>query len=1130
MKNILQQQFKAAYNRTAFITNVLRPIFQGKVKDFTIYDDKGSQPIPLTDSEKSIAKSIVKYGKLVTADERTIDLYEVIIHDNKIIERNKVSVGALIKKQIIGNNAIFVNFAYENPENKNWRFSFIAYDSVFEDGDIKTVQTNPKRYTYIFGEKEETYKTALDCFSKLADEFEIKIAKIKDAFGVEAMSKAFFDEYRDRHYKNFINHILHSNYKISAFDGDEKAIRDFVKKLLGRIVFLYFLQKKGWLGASSTNYTDGDKNFISNFFKEAKQGADFYPVWLSKLFFDTLNEKRTADNFTMPDGKVVKIPYLNGGLFERESAKYDFITFDSELFINLFEFFDQYNFTVYEDSPDDHTVAVDPEMLGHIFENLLEDNKDKGAFYTPKQIVQYMTQESLIEYLITHLKNTDKDKLSAFVKDKTSELSKDELKTIDKLLDDVKICDPAIGSGAFPMGLLQEIFGLKEKIAFELGFKVWSPATVKENIIQNSIYGVDIEKGAVDIARLRFWLSLIVDEDLPKALPNLDYKIVVGNSLVSKFEDEIIEIDWQVTAEIHNNLFGSQIQEEKEQLLREISAKQKLFFHTESKDKKKLATDIRKTKAKLLAKQLEQMIETKGFKENRGKTLNKKQLEAKLETDGWKNTLIDLKGIIQNSDLPFNHFDWKLDFPEILNPLVNENKIGFDIVIGNPPYIDSETMVNNGDEYLREVLTKRLNFTRGNWDIYIAFFEVAFDLLNSNGNMTYITPDKWISKPFGYELRKGLLNNYRVVTEAGRKVFITAKVDSIITFISKNIYSNLQVNNIIDYTINPLTNLSKDQFIEPFAFDWLFSPYIQILEKIEFSKSKLGDYTECENACATSDAYKLKDYVFDLNDEEFEKAKYLRIINTGTIDKYIDKWGNKDMTYLKDKYVNPVVDRTKFLRDFNNSYGKKSIKKKLIIKGLTLLDACLDKNGEVIPGKSTLVIASEDIKKLKYVMLILNSKLPIFYIKEKYRGSSYNQGINFSKDMINEFPFPASSKFENVFGIISDFLIMMKQISEFDILNQHVPNSHIIETFEEVIDAMVFELYFPDEFKKAGIEFLKYVERDFVPIDTIDVFEQQKEIIHEAYQKMRDKNNAIRNNIKLMKIELSELLMPILSA
>lgn len=235
------------------------------------------------------------------------------------------------------------------------------------------------------------------------------------------------------------------------------------------------------------------------------------------------------------------------------------------------------------------------------------------------------------------------------------------------------------------------------------------------------------------------------------------------------------------------------------------------------------------------------------------------------------------------------------------------------------------------------------------------------------------------------------------------------------------------------------------------------------------------------------------------------------------------------LTYLKDKYINPVVDRTIFLRDFNNSYGKKSIKKKIIIKGLTLLDGCLDFNGEVIPGKSTLVIPSDEIKKLKYVMLILNSKLPIFYIKEKYRGSSYNQGINFSKDMINELPFPINSNYENVFETIADYLVTIKQISDFDNLNPHVPNSHIIETFEEVIDAMVFELYFPSEFETAGIEFLKYAERDFKSINGLDS-ELQKEVIHDAYQKLREKNNEIRNNIKLMKIELHDLLMPILTA
>jgi type I restriction-modification system DNA methylase subunit len=216
---------------------------------------------------------------------------------------------------------------------------------------------------------------------------------------------------------------------------------------------------------------------------------------------------------------VVKIPYLNGGLFEKESTKYDFLTFPADLFSNLFEFFDQYNFTIFEDSPEEHTVAVDPEMLGHIFENLLEDNKDKGAFYTPKEIVHYMTQESLIEYLHTQIPDADRNDLENFVKNKVStgstQLSKEHKQQIDQKLDTVKICDPAIGSGAFPMGLLQEIFGLKERIAYDLGYKVWSPASVKENIIQKSIYGVDIERGAVDIARLRFWLSLIVDEEMP---------------------------------------------------------------------------------------------------------------------------------------------------------------------------------------------------------------------------------------------------------------------------------------------------------------------------------------------------------------------------------------------------------------------------------------------------------------------------------------------------------------------------------------------------------------------------------------------------------------------------------------
>ena len=372
---------------------------------------------------------------------------------------------------------------------------------------------------------------------------------VLDAFSVEKLSKAFFASYK-QHYQYFCDHLIHSKgYYLSFFNGQDKAIRDFTKKFLGRIVFLYFLQKKGWLGAKDLNYKDGDKNFMYNLFKKAKSKNIFYSQWLQQLFFETLNKQRENDDFIMPDGQTLKIPFLNGGLFEKENDKYAGIDFPEALFTGLFDLFDQYNFTIYEDDPNDHTVAVDPEMLGHIFENLLEDNKDKGAYYTPKEIVHYMCQESLKEFLSTHLPVIHKDKLDALIKNSdTNGFSDDELKEIDLQIDKVKICDPAIGSGAFPMGLLQEIFSAKQTLHFfEFGtLENFNASAVKLNIIQNSVYGVDIEKGAVDIARLRFWLSLIIDEELPKPLPNLDYKIVEGNSLVSKFEDEVVTIDWSL--------------------------------------------------------------------------------------------------------------------------------------------------------------------------------------------------------------------------------------------------------------------------------------------------------------------------------------------------------------------------------------------------------------------------------------------------------------------------------------------------------------------------------------------------------------------------------------------------------
>ena len=637
----------------------------------------------------------------------------------------------------------------------------------------------------------------------------------------------------------------------------------------------------------------------------------------------------------MPDGTVVKIPYLNGGLFEKESEKFDYLVFPNELFTDLFEFFNRFNFTIYENSPEEHTVAVDPEMLGHIFENLLEDNKDKGAFYTPKEIVQYMTQESLIEYLVTHLGESAKDDISQFVKQKNKgALTDTQFNEINNLLDTVKICDPAIGSGAFPMGLLQEIFALKERIAFDLGFIVWSPASVKENIIQNSIYGVDIEKGAVDIAQLRFWLSLIVDEDEPKPLPNLAYKIVVGNSLVGKFENEIIEIDWS-TDDTSAGLFAQDIINEKSNLLRTISDKQKQFFTADATQKITLKKEIRDLKLDILSKQLALMIATKGYQKQTGKKLTKRETEKWLETQGWIRTKEKIE-ILKLNNKSFNHFDWRLDFPEILNPIVNNNT-GFDIVIGNPPYIKEYTSKEAFDGF------RNSDYYQGKMDLWYGFACVSIDLLKENGVECFIAQNNWITSAGASIFRTKVLNEtkIKVFTDFWDfKVFKSAGIQTMIYLLKKEKpissyslkYSLLKDDSIKESELINFLNFNNDFGIdEKYNLEFDSSLYIDSLitfnnPKIDFIINKILDNdieylndSEVANGIhphydfvakkmlpKLESSYNIGDGIFGLNHYEVEKLNL----------------NSDEFQFLKRYYSNTS--------HFQKYYGKKSDDKYII--------------------------------------------------------------------------------------------------------------------------------------------------------------------------------------------------------
>lgn len=757
--------------------------------------------IPVKERNKDLVESFKQLGDVRLNDGKILALFELKLRNNVNILRNRVRLNEIVSETIDQETAHGVLSIFEQGTD-DYRFTFSAKETAYSEVDSDFVQkkTDAKRYTYLLG-KNESCKTPADRFFDLGNnKAKSDINAIQDAFSVEKLSKQFFKEYKE-YYQEFVSYLIDTeSYHKSVFKADDKAIRDFVKLLLGRLVFIQFVQKKKWLGvpASAANWHDGDVSFLYNSFKSYKNKALFYSEFLEPLFYEALNKPdRKNDLFNVTGTKV---PYLNGGLFEKGQGNTSLVNFPASYFEGLLDFFDRYNFTIDENDPEEHEVGIDPEMLGSIFENLLEDNKDKGAFYTPKEIVHYMCQESLKEYLKTYLDENEawpaeQQKaealdmhLSNFVKNKVTDgvLEFDEL--LAKALRDVKICDPAIGSGAFPMGLLTEIYrcmfvlyhAKPAKVGEVWGMKSWEPNTVKKNIIQNSIYGVDIEKGAVDIARLRFWLSLIIDEPEPHALPNLDYKIVVGNSLVSKLGDDIIDIDWTLNETSHG-LFGADLAKQKGDLLKKISKEQKEFFNPDS-DKKKLAADIRKLKIDLLITQLELMIGTKGI-ETKPNGIGKKlveQTERYLQTLGWKNSIKDLQKLKNKPELPLHFFDWKLDFPEVLNSAITD-KYGFDIVIGNPPYGARFTEID------KQFFKNRFKNKDSETESYILFIELGGRLQSNKGALWYIIPSNISTNPSYNNIRKHTLENFslKMIIDLGSNIFESASVDSCI-FAFKN--------------------------------------------------------------------------------------------------------------------------------------------------------------------------------------------------------------------------------------------------------------------------------------------------------------------------------------------------------
>ncbi|HEX2897595.1 MAG TPA: N-6 DNA methylase [candidate division Zixibacteria bacterium] len=818
---------------------------------------------------KDYVETLDRIGKYEDKDGHKLDVLVVHLKKTTSLERARASQRKFVAKYLKGSRGNELKdaalVAFVSPHEEDWRFSFVKMDYKIDPVKGKVVEefTPARRYSFLVGENENSHTAQSRLLPILENtDKNPNLSDIENAFGIEKVTKEFFEQYRELYYKvkDALERLISKDKNIRA-DFEEKGVDivDFAKKLIGQIVFLYFLQKKGWFGVEKhSNWGTGPKNFLRHLFDGSitNKYDNFFNDVLEPLFYEALAVEREADYYSK---FRCKIPFLNGGLFDPLN-NYDWVHTDvllpNVLFSNnektkqgdtgtgILDVFDRYNFTVKEDEPLEKEVAVDPEMLGKVFENLLEvkDRKSKGTYYTPREIVHYMCQESLINFLATELEGIVlRADIETLIKHGETALENDVLVNergeekgmyrfqlpdsirdralqLDEKLADIKVCDPAVGSGAFLVGMMSEIVRARVVLTEFLSSKSErGQYDFKRHAIQSSLYGVDIDPSAVEIAKLRLWLSLIVDEDdykQIKPLPNLDYKIMQGNSLLEEYEgikliDERFFEKQDEKAAVRERLEKelSQIQREYIRLdsERELTKQKKSEFESNLKTIDKQLKELDKprtngqselgfyglTEAHSKAEKLRELHEAffSAF-HKRQKDQLKKQIdnltwdlvEATLSQQRKSDKIKEVRRFQQTNTRPF--FLWRLNFAEIFG-----DKHGFDIVIANPPY--------GGYFDSKRLSFSRLypNTTKQFKDIYKIFIELGLSRLCApEGILCYITPNTLIRQTRYKDVRKFLMGFELIqIVNLGEGVFEQVVVPTCFFFVRKKTPNSNQV-------------------------------------------------------------------------------------------------------------------------------------------------------------------------------------------------------------------------------------------------------------------------------------------------------------------------------------------------
>lgn len=1094
----------------------------------------------------------IHVGNYKTPDKKNIIIMAVQLKNAGYVENSRSTQRSYAKKLIENANADAAFIAFYTEGEPKWRLSFVRldYEMKIENGRLKTTEnlTPAKRYSYLVGENEPCH-TAISRFERfiidsMADPEHPTLDDLENAFSVEKVTDEFFKLYCEKFHQLREKLEENEDFRIEAQQHNFTSAQ-FAKKLMGQIVFLYFLQKKGWLGVGAWPNTlnekeyknayyargaksrelipivyhpvgdgtyrisgaglntisdedeavlamcvkgkpwgSGPHNFMRKLFEIAeKKNQNFFDELLEPLFYDALNVNRGEQGYC--PALHCRIPFLSGGLFEPIDG-YDWehnnFNIPNEVFSNavtkgreadgILDIFDRYNFTMSEDEPMEREVAIDPEMLGKVFENLLEvnDRKSKGAFYTPREIVHYMCQESLINYLTNTLQieeeairefilygdfmkdeDTVKEKRqgnggmyiseSLFKLDADGNVVVDRLKDVDEALKNVRVADPAVGSGAFPLGMLNEIVRARQNISAYMAITMnaydtrlmyqmeRSPHNLKYETIKNCIFAADIEPSAVDIAQLRLWLSLVIDDEInpnaqsaldghknPLPLPNLESNILCGNSLIDEFEG--------IRLVKESDLFGNSTYQldmnhsRFESIVRTLIDKQNELFHCDNTEKKKqLKDEIESLRDMVILSQLDGCAPDKIQRYYESKRMASKPYVL-----------------------------WQLDFARVFR-----EKGGFDIVIGNPPY--GAKFSTKEKKVLSRIYEKS---DVPDYESADFFIEVGYKLSKTNGILSYIIPNMFMANVFAEKYRKHLMNDWclkEIDNLSEIDVFESAKVRNCIVFFIKqeewndSIFTKLTVENlnvkvlkkktlhvqVLTENINNWLNLiEKDEIA------------IAIAKKIENESISLGEISDISQGLIPYDKYRghseeiIKNKIWNADYQKDDT--YRRELRGKDVDRYKLQWNGKDWISYGDWLAAPR--KPEFFRC-----------PRILVREITNPRVLATYTEEEYYNTPSIINCIDFKIDIYYVLGILNSELMSFY--HNITSPKATKGL-FPKILVNDvrkIPIRLSEQ-----TLLTQLVEKVKSMLD-------NPNVEI----DKQIDEIVYEIYKIDEKEREYI-------------------------------------------------------------